>query len=50
MEGLRRSVATSTILAFAITLLVTAVVSLSMPLILRVMNISGILYDDATTT
>ena len=47
MEGLRRSVATSTMLAFAITLMVTAGVSLAMPLILRVMNISGVLYDDA---
>ena len=47
MEGLRRSVATSTMLAFVITLLVTAGVSLAMPLILRVMNISGVLYDDA---
>ena len=34
-------------LAFAITLMVTAGVSLAMPLILRVMNISGVLYDDA---
>lgn len=47
MEGLRRSVATSTMLAFVITLMVTAGVSLAMPLILRVMNISGVLYDDA---
>lgn len=47
MDGLRRSVATSTMLAFAITLMVTAGVSLAMPLILRVMNISGVLYDDA---
>ena len=47
MDGVRRSVATSAMLALVITLMLTACVSLAMPLIMRLMNISDVLYDDA---
>ncbi len=47
MDGVRRSVATSAMLALVITLMLTACVSLAMLLIMRLMNISDVLYDDA---
>lgn len=47
MDGVRRSVTTSAMLALALTLLLTLGVSLAMPLIMRLMNISDVLYDDA---
>ena len=47
MDGVRRSVTTSAMLALAWTLLLTLGVSLAMPLIMRLMNISDVLYDDA---
>ena len=42
MDGVRRSVATSAILALVITLMLTACVGLAMPLIMKLMNISDV--------
>lgn len=42
MDGVRRSVTTSAMLALALTLLLTLGVSLAMPLIMRLMNISDV--------
>lgn len=46
-DGVRRSVATSAMLAFGITVVMTAVVVGSMPVILELMNISAELYADS---
>lgn len=45
--GVRRSVTTAAWLSFGITFLLTAVVLFCMPLIMRLMNIAPVIYNDA---